>query len=236
MASTNKTPHYGLPQYIGTDKPTYLGDFNGAMLEIDTEIYSANTLAQTADTNASNAITQVGAIQESLTSLQSTVSSQGAQLATTTNLANNLNTEVNATFTTGILNFISNDPTNITVVSGANNVNYKTITIGNLTLYGLYGLVQFNVVNNDTIYLSDLNKIFTNIPVLNNTKDRRFYMIGELSFKDVNNEWHISSCSLSNLEQSNKSNFSLAPFFPQSDSTKLANGQINLIVQCCLLA
>ena len=35
MSSTNKTPNYGLPQYIDTDKPTYLGDFNDAMGIID---------------------------------------------------------------------------------------------------------------------------------------------------------------------------------------------------------
>lgn len=35
MSSTNKTPNYGLPQYIDTDKPTFLGDFNDAMGIID---------------------------------------------------------------------------------------------------------------------------------------------------------------------------------------------------------
>ena len=36
MASTNKTPNYDLSQYIGSDKPTFLGDYNSDMSKIDT--------------------------------------------------------------------------------------------------------------------------------------------------------------------------------------------------------
>lgn len=43
MASTNKTTNYELSQYVGTDKPTYLGDYNGDMLKIDTAIHGVAT-------------------------------------------------------------------------------------------------------------------------------------------------------------------------------------------------
>lgn len=56
MSSTNKTTNYNLSQYIGTDKPTYLGDYNGDMLKIDTQL-KAN-----AD-SASNAASAAGAAQ-----------------------------------------------------------------------------------------------------------------------------------------------------------------------------
>ena len=56
MSSTNKTTNYKLSQYIGTDKPTYLGDYNGDMLKIDTQL-KAN-----AD-SASNAVSAAGAAQ-----------------------------------------------------------------------------------------------------------------------------------------------------------------------------
>lgn len=36
MASTNKTTNFELSQYIGSDKPTYLGDYNSDMNKIDT--------------------------------------------------------------------------------------------------------------------------------------------------------------------------------------------------------
>lgn len=56
MSSTNKTTNYNLSQYVGTDKPTYLGDYNGDMLKIDTQM-KAN-----AD-SASNATSAAGAAQ-----------------------------------------------------------------------------------------------------------------------------------------------------------------------------
>lgn len=56
MSSTNKTTNYKLSQYIGTDKPTYLGDYNGDMLKID------NQLKANAD-SAGNAASAAGAAQ-----------------------------------------------------------------------------------------------------------------------------------------------------------------------------
>lgn len=56
MSSTNKTTNYKLSQYIGTDKPTYLGDYNGDMLKID------NQMKVNAD-SASNATSTAGAAQ-----------------------------------------------------------------------------------------------------------------------------------------------------------------------------
>lgn len=46
MASTNKTTHYNLSQYIGTDKPTYLVDYNTDMANIDAGIYGAKSEAE----------------------------------------------------------------------------------------------------------------------------------------------------------------------------------------------
>lgn len=42
MAHTNQTEHYQLPQFIGTDKPSWLTDINNAFEEIDTAIYEAS--------------------------------------------------------------------------------------------------------------------------------------------------------------------------------------------------
>lgn len=55
MASTNKTTNYELSQYIGTDKPTYLVDYNGDMLKIDTGIKGAYDRGSTGITNAATA-------------------------------------------------------------------------------------------------------------------------------------------------------------------------------------
>ena len=57
MSSTNKTSHYNLPQFIGSDIPTWLGDFNSAMTAIDSGINAAATSASGAATTAAQAST-----------------------------------------------------------------------------------------------------------------------------------------------------------------------------------
>ena len=52
MSYTNKTTHYELPQYVATDKPKYLTDFNETMVAIDTQMYVNEQAAATADTKA----------------------------------------------------------------------------------------------------------------------------------------------------------------------------------------
>lgn len=81
MSSTNKTTNYKLSQYIGTDKPTYLGDYNSDMLKIDTQL-KAN-----AD-SASNAVSAAGAAQsvaadasKNVQSLNDSVTANSADIA-----------------------------------------------------------------------------------------------------------------------------------------------------------
>lgn len=58
MASTNKTTNYNLSQFIGSDKPAWLTDYNQDMSKIDTGIKNAADGASVADgkadTNAAN--------------------------------------------------------------------------------------------------------------------------------------------------------------------------------------
>ena len=61
MAFTNQTTHYALPQWIGSDKPTYLVDQNNAYQTIDSEIYNANVAAGEAVTTANGASATAGA-------------------------------------------------------------------------------------------------------------------------------------------------------------------------------
>lgn len=87
MSSTNKTTNYNLSQYIGSDKPTYLSDYNSDMFEIDKQMKinadnvataiqgatdagtlasTANSTATTANTNANTAIANNAATQTAL--------------------------------------------------------------------------------------------------------------------------------------------------------------------------
>ena len=82
MSSTNKTTNYKMSQYIGTDKPTYLGDYNSDMLKID------NQLKANAD-SASNAASAAGAAQavasdasKNVQKLNDSVTANSAEIAT----------------------------------------------------------------------------------------------------------------------------------------------------------
>ena len=60
MSSTNQTTHYELSQFVGTDKPAWLSDYNGDMSKIDTAIYTASSTATGADGKADANATNIG--------------------------------------------------------------------------------------------------------------------------------------------------------------------------------
>lgn len=64
MSYTNSTPNYNLPQFVGTDKPTWLNDVNGAFTSIDTQMKANADSATTANTNASTAVNNTGTLSE----------------------------------------------------------------------------------------------------------------------------------------------------------------------------
>lgn len=78
MSYTNQTSNYGLPQYEADDKPTYLGDFNKAMLDIDTNMKTIDSKAISAESNASSANATSQSAQTIAQSAQSTADSAQA--------------------------------------------------------------------------------------------------------------------------------------------------------------
>lgn len=126
MSHTNSTTNYNLPQFIGTDKPTWLNDVNGAFSAIDTQMKlnaDSATSANTTATSASNAVgtlanlettaktdcvsainevnTAVGTAQETANGAVTTANSAYG-IASTLETALNLNTTSNLTWTTNI--------------------------------------------------------------------------------------------------------------------------------------
>ncbi len=82
MASTNKTEKLGLSQYIATDKPTYLVDYNNDMEKIDTNAITTSTsialnlAAIEANKQQIDTVNgRVDTTNENLTTLQNTVTS-----------------------------------------------------------------------------------------------------------------------------------------------------------------
>lgn len=105
MSSTNKTTNYKLSQYIGTDKPTYLGDYNGDMLKIDTQMKAnadsasnATSAAGAAQAVAQKASKDVEALNDSVTansediaSLKTKNAQQDVSIQSATNAASSAN-------------------------------------------------------------------------------------------------------------------------------------------------
>lgn len=77
MSATNSTANINLPLFIGTDKPAWLTDWNGAMNAIDAAI----ALLQTAE---SGTATSLASLAQSLEALSGTVSQHTTALQTLT--------------------------------------------------------------------------------------------------------------------------------------------------------
>ena len=96
MSSTNKTTNYELSQFIGTDKPAWLQDYNADMSKIDTGIHNAATTATGADGKADANTTAIGTLTnlttDDKTSLVGAVNEVDSHADTAQNTANSANT------------------------------------------------------------------------------------------------------------------------------------------------
>lgn len=117
FSSTNKTTHYDLSQYVSSDLPTYLVDYNSDMSKIDTAINAAQTTADTASTAATNAATVASTAQSTAnTAVTNAATADGKAVAVDTKVGD-------------LANLTTTDKTNI--VSAVNEV--KGITANHAT-------------------------------------------------------------------------------------------------------
>ena len=96
MASTNKTTNYELSQYVGSDKPTYLGDYNGDMLKIDTQMKLNATAASTADSKATTAGTNAATALENAATADSKAVTAGETATSALSKATSNETKITA--------------------------------------------------------------------------------------------------------------------------------------------
>ena len=125
MGHTNSTANLALPQFIGTDKPTWLSDVNGAFAAIDT--YAGNNDAALAITDA-KADTAIGDAASAVTTAGNAATTAGNAAATATaantvagnalTVANGINAKV------GVLTDLTTTDKS-TVVNAINEVNGK---------------------------------------------------------------------------------------------------------------
>lgn len=138
MAHTNSTSNYHLPQFVGSDKPAWLTDVNGAMTDIDTQM-KAN--ADASSVNAGKIATAEGNISD----IQTAIQQQGVQIQTVSGVASTASTNATQAKTAiqelteylDIVNFNEKTPT----ASGASINFHKVYCASNAdgTLGKLYG-------------------------------------------------------------------------------------------------
>ena len=158
MGATNKTTYYELPQYVQSDKPSYLGDFNGAMNTIDTAIHTNAVNIGINETNIANTNTTIG----DLTALKTSVK---------TNVVNAINENVDSIGDLSSLETIVK-----TSVTDAINELVEKFDLSNITRYtdaSLYSVSEgtLSSINLTVATNSDKSicKIYGEIVTLNNT-------------------------------------------------------------------
>lgn len=79
MSATNKTANYELPNFVGTDKPSWLTDFNGAMTKIDTTLHELSQ-GQASGVTKKYVDEQITIVTTTLKNLQNDVAAITAKL------------------------------------------------------------------------------------------------------------------------------------------------------------
>lgn len=152
MAHTNQTTNYQLPQFLGTDKPAWLGDINPAMQTIDTAMKANADGVTSATALANDADNKVGDLDDLQTTVKTdTVSAinevnQNASTASTT-----------ATSAVNVANSASAVATNAINATNqlANQFNFTTTTYNQSTpngrsiVGGTFVAGDFHVSKND---------------------------------------------------------------------------------------
>jgi len=157
MASTNHTTNYDLSQYIATDKPTYLVDYNNDMLKIDTQMHTnataaatAQTAAETADSKAVTADGKAVTAQSSAASAQTAADNANTHIGTMANLETSEKTNLVAAINE-VIGYFNLEATD-TISYNSMSVSGGTLTSGEVktainntgTLGKLYGYIVFN--------------------------------------------------------------------------------------------
>lgn len=160
MAYSNHTTNYELPQYVGTDKPSYLNDFNYAMSTIDGQMKTNANGVQSAQSTANGVDTKVGALTDltttSKTSIVSAINEVKGESSGVGNLTNL--TTTNKSSCVGAINEV--------------NANVKNFNLSHYTKF-----TDTSVLTKTNCTVSDVN-----LTLATNNDDSIFKFYGSVSF------------------------------------------------------
>lgn len=151
MASTNKTTNYELSQFLGSDKPAWLADYNADMSKIDAQMKLNADSATAATGSASTANTNIGTLSElttdAKTSLVAAVNEVDSAATTAQNTANSANTAIDALSTYFNINTFQKiqSPTTSNGSLGVHDIYVARNSAGTICkIYGYVGLTNLN--------------------------------------------------------------------------------------------
>lgn len=175
FGASNSTTNYHLSQYIGTDKPTYLGDYNSDMSKIDTAIKSN----ETASTNNASDITTINTNIGTMSNLKTTAS----------NLVGGINENYD---NIGDMTNLSTPNTN-DLVSAVNSVNTnvgdvttlktdsKTSTVSAINeIYDLFDFTATSIASSDLTPSTGVSNLSATLTLATNTDNSMFKLYGSL--------------------------------------------------------
>lgn len=144
FSSTNKTTNYELPQFVGGDKPTWLGDFNGAMSTIDSAMHTNASDISSMASDVATATSTASQASSDVSTLTSTVSSLSSDVSSATTTANN----ASATASSALNTANSANSTATSASTTANSASAKADAIS----------AKLNLNSFETIGISDMTK------------------------------------------------------------------------------
>ena len=158
MSSTNKTTNYNLSQFIGTDKPAWLADYNQDMSKIDTQMKANDDAATGADGKATTNATNIGDLTYLSTTaknnLVAAINEVDSDVTTAQNTANSASSAAN-TANTNINKFnlsnrftLTSSTNKGTINTSISNVQFATDTTS--SIFKVYGRIYVDNLSGQT--------------------------------------------------------------------------------------
>lgn len=182
MGHTNSTTNLALPQFIGTDKPTWLGDINGAFAAIDAYAGTNNAAVAAAASDASSAVSQASSAVNTANTANTTAgnASTAANNAvgvanTAANLAGAVDTKVGL-----LINLNTTDKSNIVnaineIEAQVNAGSISVISDGVKTVGDLLDEL-FSQIDSSKMSASSILKMDKQVLVINYTNDVNIFV------------------------------------------------------------
>ena len=159
MGHTNSTANLALPQFVGSDKPTWLGDINGAFSDIDAYVGTNDAAVAAAASDASSAISQASAAVSTANNANTTAGNASTVANNAIGVANNavaiagvvdgkvgLLADLNTTDRTSIVNAI-NEVYDITIGADEVSVTADGVKTYAQILADLFGAIDVSKIN-----------------------------------------------------------------------------------------